>query len=104
MKTFFLSALCVLCGKFGAKFTQPHYQGRLPSNANSKKMIIANAPQKGNVKRAETQVWVKLCEFALDPAYLKAKAKRLAYRFEQKQGTLQKNLQQLRDEQVLLTK
>jgi hypothetical protein len=30
MKTFFLSVLCVLCGKFGAKFTQPHYKGRLP--------------------------------------------------------------------------
>jgi hypothetical protein len=40
----------------------------------------------------------------LDPAYLKSKAKRLAYRFEQKQGTLQQNLQQLRDEQVFLTK
>jgi hypothetical protein len=57
-----------------------------------------------SAKRAETQVWEKLCEFALDPAFLMAQAKRLAYQFEQKQGTLQQNLQQLRDEQGLLTK
>jgi len=50
------------------------------------------------------QVGGKLCEFALNPAFLIAQAKRLAYHFEQKQVTLQKNLQQLRDEQVLLTK
>jgi hypothetical protein len=34
-------------------------------------------------KHAEAQVWEKLCEFALDPAFLMAQAKRLAYHFEQ---------------------
>jgi hypothetical protein len=69
-----------------------------------KELRPPDCPKSVSAKRAETQVWEKLCEFALDPAYLVAQAKRLAYQFEQKQGTLQKNLQQLRDEQVLLTK
>ena len=69
-----------------------------------KELRPPDCPKSVSAKRAEAQVWEKLCEFALDPAYLMAQAKRLAYQFEQKQGTLQQNLQQLRDEQVLLTK
>jgi hypothetical protein len=57
-----------------------------------------------SAKRAETQVWEKLCEFALNPAFLMAQAKRLAYQFEQKHGTLQQDLQKFRDERVFLTK
>ena len=53
-----------------------------------KKLINANTPQKGSAKRAEIQVWEKLCEFALDQAVLMAQAKRLANNFEQKQGSL----------------
>jgi len=69
-----------------------------------KELRSPECPKSVSAKRAETQVWDKLCEFALDPAYLMAQAKRLAYQFDQKQSTLQKNLQQLRDEQVFLTK
>jgi len=69
-----------------------------------KELRPPDCPKSVSAKRAETQVWEKLCEFALDPGYLMAHAKRLAYHFEQNQGTLQQNLQQLRDEQVLLTK
>ena len=71
---------------------QPHKELRPP-----------DCPKSVGGKHAEAQVWEKLCEFALDPAYLMAQAKRLAYQFEQNQGILQKKLQQLRGEKVLLT-
>lgn len=64
----------------------------------------ASCPKSVSAKRAEAQVWEKLCEFVMNPAFLMAQAKRLAHDFEQNRSILQQNLQQVRDEQVLLTK
>ena len=63
-----------------------------------------SCPKSVSAKRAEAQVWKELCEIVLNPAFLMAQAKRLAYHFEQNRSNLQQNLQQVRDEQVLLTK
>ena len=72
---------------------QPHHELR-----------PANCPKSVSAKRAEAQVWEALCEFVMNPAFLLAQAKRLAYQFQQNRSLLQQNLQRIRDEQLALTK
>jgi len=55
-------------------------------------------------KQAEAQVWDKLCEFILNPAFLLEQFKRLAHHFEQNRSLLQQNLEQIQDDLKLLEK
>jgi exonuclease VII large subunit len=57
-----------------------------------------------SAKSAEAQVWERLREFVMDPAFLLAHAKRLVYQFQQNRSLSQQNLQRIRDEQLALTK
>lgn len=72
---------------------QPHHELRPTS-----------CPQSVSAKSAETQVWEKLCEFVMDPAFLLAQAKRLVHQIQQNRSLFQQNLQRIRDEQLVGTK
>jgi len=63
-----------------------------------------NCPKSVSAKQAEAQVWNKLCEYVLNPAFLLAQGKRLAHRFEQNRSLLQQNLEQIHDDLKLLEK
>jgi alanyl-tRNA synthetase len=51
-----------------------------------------------SAKRAETQVWGKLYEFAMDPDFLHAHAKDLVKNLQQKYEHLQKDRHQILEE------
>jgi hypothetical protein len=63
-----------------------------------------NCPRSVSAKRAEAQVWAKLCEFVINPVFLLAQAKRLAYQFQQDYGLLQEDLKRIREEQEALAR
>lgn len=66
---------------------QPHKELRPP-----------NCPKSVSAKRAETQVWGKLYEFAMNPEFLLAQAKDLVKQLQQKYENLQKEQQQILEE------
>jgi hypothetical protein len=66
---------------------QPHKELRPPE-----------CPKSVSAKRAETQVWEKLCEFAMNPDFLHAQAKDLVKQLQQKYEHLQKDRGQILEE------
>jgi DNA invertase Pin-like site-specific DNA recombinase len=72
---------------------QPHHELR-----------PASCPKSVGAKQAEAQVWDKLCEFVLDPAFLLEQSKRLSHHFGQNRSLLQQNLEQIQDNLKLLEK
>jgi DNA invertase Pin-like site-specific DNA recombinase len=66
---------------------QPHKELRPPE-----------CPKSVSAKRAETQVWGKLYEFAMNPEFLLAQAKDLVKQLQQKYEHLQKEQQQILEE------
>jgi hypothetical protein len=66
---------------------QPHKELRPP-----------NCPKSVSAKRAETQVWGKLYEFAMNPEFLLAQAKDLVKQLQQRYEHLQKEQQQILEE------
>ena len=67
--------------------SQPHKELRSPE-----------CPKSVSAKRAETQVWGKLYEFAMNPDFLHAQAKDLVKQLQQKYEHLQKDRQQILEE------
>ena len=72
---------------------QPHHELR-----------PASCPKSVSAKQVEAQVWDKLCEFVMDPAFLLAQAKRLVHQIQQNHSLSQRNLRWVRDEQLAGTK
>jgi hypothetical protein len=66
---------------------QPHKELRPP-----------NCPKSVSAKHAETQVWVKLYEFVMNPEFLLAQAKDLVRQLQQRYAHLQKEQQQILEE------
>ncbi len=66
---------------------QPHKELRPPE-----------CPKSVSAKRAETQVWKKLYEFAMNPEFLHAQAKDLVKQLQQKYEHLQKDRRQILEE------
>lgn len=66
---------------------QPHKELRPPE-----------CPESVSAKRAETQVWKKLYEFAMNPEFLHAQAKDLVKQLQQKYEHLQKDRRQILEE------
>jgi len=66
---------------------QPHKELRSPE-----------CPKSVSAKRAETQVWEKLYEFAMNPEFLHAQAKDLVKQLQQKYEHLQKDRRQILEE------
>ena len=66
---------------------QPHKELRPPE-----------CPKSVSAKRAETQVWGKLYEFAMNPDFLHAQAKDLVKQLQQKYEHLQKDQEQILEE------
>lgn len=66
---------------------QPHKDLRSPE-----------CPKSVSAKRAETQVWRKLFEFAMNPDFLHAQAKDLVRQLQQKHDHVQKERQQILEE------
>ena len=56
-----------------------------------------------SAKRAEAQVWEKLSEFILNPAYLRAQANALVDEMQADHGQLQRDLRQVREELQVIT-
>jgi site-specific DNA recombinase len=63
----------------------------------------ATCPKSVSAKRTEAQVWEKLSEFILNPAYLRAQAKALVDEVQADHGQLQRDLRKVREELQVLT-
>ncbi|MEI6291060.1 MAG: hypothetical protein WCP19_11565 [Chloroflexota bacterium] len=63
----------------------------------------STCPKSVSAKRAEAQVWEKLSEFILNPAYLRAQANALVDEMQADHGQLQRDLRQVREELQVIT-
>jgi DNA invertase Pin-like site-specific DNA recombinase len=67
-----------------------------------RELRASTCPKSVSAKRAEAQVWEKLSEFILNPAYLRAQAKALVEQLQADHGQLQRDLRQVREELQVL--